>query len=325
MENLDRSQGGRLPDALAISSASSPDEMTEALRHSVTFCTIRSHVRSFVLPVSALFVIAYMMFIAGNMAVPLLAQELGGGATSTGGAVLLAIVAAIAFSTILAVVAGLTLASSVSFAHDFYGGVWKRGRAEEAREVKVARVAALFIGASAILLAIAVRNLNIAFLISLAFAVAASANAPAVVFSLFWRRFNTIGAVAGIYAGLACSIGLVLVSPTVIGPTGLVLHGFAPFFPLANPGIVSIPVGFAAAWLGTLLTSEPSAARGFDELELRALTGVRYTAHGRKKPSMERPARPNLHTSGGVTWQRTSLQSDTTRSNGKLTKAILTY
>ena len=138
----------------------------------------------------------------GNLASPLLAESVGGGAGSTGGAVLLALIAAVAFATILAVVAGLTLTSSTSVAHDLYNSVLKKGQATEQQELKVARVAAGVIGLVAILLAIPAQKLNVAFLVALAFAIAASANLPAIVYNMFWRRFNTRGAVWSIYGGL---------------------------------------------------------------------------------------------------------------------------
>src|SRR5919112_1999580 len=127
-----------------------------------------------------------------NLASPLLAEAVGGGEGSTGGAVLLALIAAVAFATILAVVAGLTLASSSSVAHDLYKGVLKKDQpVSEKDEVRVARIAAFGIGAIAIALSIPAQRLNIAFLVALAFAVAASANLPAIIYNMFWRRFNT--------------------------------------------------------------------------------------------------------------------------------------
>jgi cation/acetate symporter len=221
---------------------------------------------------------------AGNTAAPQLAEALGGGAGSGGGAVFLAIIAAVAFATILAVVAGLTLASSSSFAHDIFANVIKRGQATEQDEVRVARFAAVAIGAISIVLSIFARGQNVAFLVALAFAIAASANLPTLLFSLFWRRFNTRGAVWGIYAGLISSIGLVLLSPICWGgksttaPTGNATALFsktieAPF-PLQNPGIISIPVGFLFAWLGTITAKEVASATKYAELEVRSLTGV---------------------------------------------------
>jgi cation/acetate symporter len=221
---------------------------------------------------------------AGNTAAPQLAEALGGGPGTTGGAVFLAVIAAVAFATILAVVAGLTLASSSSFAHDIFANVIRRGQASERDEVRVARVAALVIGAVAIVLSIFARGLNVAFLVALAFAIAASANLPTLLFSLFWSRFNTRGAVWGIYAGLVASIGLVLLSPICWGgksatiPAGNATALFsktavAPF-PLENPGLVSIPVGFLFAWLGTITAREVASATKYAELEVRSLTGA---------------------------------------------------
>jgi cation/acetate symporter len=210
----------------------------------------------------------------GNMAAPLLAEKVGGGADTIGGDLFLAFIAAVAFATILAVVAGLTITASSSFAHDFYANVIKRGQRDEAREVRIARITALVIGAIAIVLGAAARNLNVAFLVGLAFAVAASANLPTILFSLYWKRFNTIGAVVGILVGLFSCLILVAIGPTVIGPTGLWLKGTDPIFPWENPGIVSIPLGFAAAWLGTLVSREPSSEQRFEELRARAFTGV---------------------------------------------------
>ena len=129
----------------------------------------------------------------GNAASPLLAQAVGGGEGTLGGAVLLALISAVAFATILAVVAGLTLTSASSVAHDLYASVIKKGKVTEKTELRVVRIAAFGIGAVAIVLAIPAQRLNIAFLVALAFAVAASANLPALLFNLFWRRFNTIG------------------------------------------------------------------------------------------------------------------------------------
>jgi cation/acetate symporter len=212
---------------------------------------------------------------AGNTAAPQLAQALGvdffGG--DLGGAALLAIIAAVAFATILAVVAGLTLASSSSLAHDFYANVIKRGQASEREEVKVARIAALVIGAIAIVLSIFAQSLNVAFLVALAFAVAASGNLPAILYSLFWRRFNTSGAVWAIYGGLVSAVLLVFFSPVVSGsPTAMFPNSDWHFFPLSNPGIISIPIGFLCGWIGTILSKETDEAK-FAELEVRSLTG----------------------------------------------------
>ncbi|BCJ53341.1 cation acetate symporter [Actinoplanes sp. NBRC 14428] len=212
---------------------------------------------------------------AGNTAAPQLAQELGitylGG--DTGGAVLLAIIAAVAFATILAVVAGLTLASSSSVAHDFYASVIKRGQAGERDEVRVARISAFVIGAIAIVLSIFAQSLNVAFLVALAFAVAASANLPPILYSLFWKRFNTSGALWSIYGGLTSAVFLVFFSPVVSGtPTAMFPDSDWHWFPLSNPGIISIPIGFLCGWIGTIVSKESDADK-YAELEVRSLTG----------------------------------------------------
>ena len=211
-----------------------------------------------------------------NLASPLLAEAVGGGEGSTGGAILLALIAAVAFATILAVVAGLTLASSSSVAHDLYKGVIKKDQSvSEKDEVRVARIAAFGIGAVAIALSIPAQRLNIAFLVALAFAVAASANLPAIIYNMFWRRFNTRGAVWSIYGGLISAVGLVLLSPVMSGaPTSMFPDSDWAIFPLNNPGIVSIPLGFLLGYLGTISNREPEAEERFTELEVRALTGA---------------------------------------------------
>ncbi len=212
---------------------------------------------------------------AGNTAAPLLAQELGGGAGSTGGAVLLAVISAVAFATILAVVAGLTLASSASFAHDLWANVIRRGKASEKEEIKSAKLAAVVIGAIAIALSIYADKLNAAALVALAFAVAASANLPTLLYSLFWKRFTTTGAVCSVYGGLISSVLLVVFSTVVSGKsTSLFPHADFHWFPLENPGLVSIPIGFLLGWIGSLLSKEPADPAKYAELEVRSLTGL---------------------------------------------------
>ncbi|MFE2412259.1 cation acetate symporter [Kitasatospora sp. NPDC059408] len=227
---------------------------------------------------------------AGNTAVPLLALVLGGGNGSTGGVVLFAVISAIAFATILAVVAGLTLASSAAFAHDIWAGAFRgwslrrrtddgASRTEEPvsdrQEIVVARIAAVGIGAAAIAISLFAQQLNVAFLVGLAFAVAASANLPVLLYTLFWRRFTARGAVWSVYGGLVPAIVLVTFSPVVSGTKVALFPGVDfHWFPLENPGIVSIPLGFLAGWIGTLTSPEPADSDRFAELEVRALTGA---------------------------------------------------
>ncbi|MGC5346659.1 solute symporter family protein [Streptomyces sp. DT24] len=212
---------------------------------------------------------------AGNTAAPLAALEIGGGSGSTGGAVLLAVISAVAFATILAVVAGLTLASSSSFAHDIYANVIRRGKATEKEEVRAAKWATVAIGIVSIALGALARDLNVAGLVALAFAVAASANLPTILYSLFWKRFTTQGALWSIYGGLASSVLLVLFSPVVSGKASSMFPDadFA-WFPLENPGLISIPLGFLLGWLGTLLSKEEPDTGKYAELEVKSLTGT---------------------------------------------------
>jgi cation/acetate symporter len=218
---------------------------------------------------------------SGNVAAPQLAQFLGGGEDTTGGAIMLAVIGAIAFATILAVVAGLTLASSSSFAHDLYANVIKRGKASPESEVKVAKIAAVVIGGVAIILAIMAQSLNVAFLVAIAFAIAASGNLPAVLYSLFWKKFNTRGAVWAIYGGLGAALVLLVFSPIVSQPLMenlIVAKPLFPeakfaWFPLSNPGLVSIPFGFLMGFIGTITSNERNTAR-YAEMEVRSLTGA---------------------------------------------------
>ena len=195
-----------------------------------------------------------------NMAAPELARLLGG-------EIFFAFISAVAFATILAVVAGLTISASTSFAHDFFSNVIHHGKEHKpGAEVRVARITTFVVGALSILIAIVLGpGVNVAFLVGLAFAVAASANLPVLLFSLFWKRFNTVGAVSGLLVGLISSIVLILVSPDFMKPA---------LFPLKNPALVSIPLGFLAAWLGTLLSKEVPSDDKFTELQVRANTGL---------------------------------------------------
>ncbi|MBY0051387.1 cation acetate symporter [Brevibacillus agri] len=220
---------------------------------------------------AAAFVGAENMDAAGNMGAPLLAQALGGN-------FLFAFVSAVAFATILAVVAGLVLTAASAFAHDFYGHVIRQGKATEKEQMKMAKWASVGVSVVSIALALFAQNLNVAFLVALAFAVAASANLPVILFTIFWKRFNTTGAVSGMLVGLFSSLILVALSPNVWNPVAgkAILVGEA-LFPLPNPGIVSIPLGFLAAWIGTLLSSSLNDAK-YDEILVRANTGIKDSA-----------------------------------------------
>jgi len=203
----------------------------------------------------------------GNFALPLLADELGG-------ELFLAIIAGVAFATILAVVAGLVISASGAVAHDVWSNIVRHGSDSEREEVWVAKIAAVAIGAIAIGIAvIGGSGLNVSFMVGLAFAVAASANFPALLLALTWRRFNTTGAITGVLSGTLSAVALVIISPTVWpGPDSE--GGLISWYDLANPGIISIPLGFIGCWLGTVLSSEREAERSFDELYVRSETGL---------------------------------------------------
>ena len=270
----------------------------------------------------------------GNMAAPLLAQYLGGGRDSLAGNLMLAFVAAVAFATILSVVAGLVLATASAIAHDLYVGVIKKGYASSTEQIRAARISTLVVGTVAIAIGIAARGQNVAHLVALAFAVAASANFPSILLTLYWRRCNTAGVIAGMVVGTFTAIGLVLVGPGMTYPNvelaaahvvldqeparrahvverlaspdlaeqesarrdalaldravaaaratsaryaagGTSLVGLSePLFSLRNPGIVSIPIGFLAVIIASLLYRDPRAEEMWDELSVRQCTGM---------------------------------------------------
>ena len=211
-----------------------------------------------------------------NDAAPLLAFELGG-------TILLGVVSAIAFATILAVVAGLTITSAASFAHDVYASVLKEGKPEPGSEVRVARRTALVVGFVAVIGGILANGQNVAFLVALAFAVAASANLPTLLYSLFWKKFNTTGAMFSIYGGLVSCVVLIIFSPVVSGSATAIFGADTDFaiFPLSNPGIVSIPLSFLLGVVGTLIGASRGTPeereeheRKAAEMEVRSMTGA---------------------------------------------------
>lgn len=271
----------------------------------------------------------------GNMAAPLLAQYLGGGPDSLLGNFMLAFVAAVAFATIVAVVAGLVLAAASAIAHDIYVGVIREGKATPEEQVKVARIATLLVGAVAIASGILAKGQNVAHLVILTFAIAASANFPAVLLTLYWKRCNTGGVIAGIATGIITTMVLVLISPnmtypntvragaektikastakldklntqlatadeagkakitkdiekvkkdvakaekdikSVEGQTTSIIGLEKPIIDFKNPGIVSIPLGFLAVFLGSILYGRDERAESmWDELYVRQNTGI---------------------------------------------------
>ncbi|CCI83068.1 solute symporter family protein [Corynebacterium otitidis] len=203
-----------------------------------------------------------------NSAALLLAQELAG-------PIFMALVSAIAFATVLAVVAGLAITAAASVARDFYNPVFRGGRASGDEQVRVSRLVVVVLGVTSTALGIGAMDLNVAFLVALAFCVAGAANLPTILFSLYWRRFTTTGAVASMSVGTAVTVLLIVFSPLVSGSEDSLFPGvdFA-FFPLENPGIVAIPVGFAAAIIGTLVGPKEDFRELQAEMEVRSLTGI---------------------------------------------------
>ena len=215
---------------------------------------------------------------AGNLAAPQLAEILGG-------PIFFAFISAVAFSTIVAVVAGLVVAASSAFAHDFYTNVIRGGEATQEEQFRAARYAAIGISVAAILLALPAESFNVAFLVALAFAVAASANVPVILLTIFWKRFNTTGAVTGMLVGLISAVVLVLLSPNVLtgpnpAPPATPIIPIDYIFPLKSPALVSVPLGFLGCYLGTIFGgrgAEREREQGlqvtYDEIRVRANTG----------------------------------------------------
>src|SRR5699024_9619121 len=203
---------------------------------------------------------------AGNMAARLLAERLGG-------ELLMSFVSAVAFATILAVVAGLVLSGASAFAHDIYGQVIKKGKISERQQMLAAKIAAFSVSVLSIILAIFAQNQNVAFLVSLAFCVAASANLPVIVFTIFWNLFNSAAAITGILTGLFAALILVVLGPNVMDPTGAAFIDMSPVFPLDNPALISVPAGFLGAFLGTFLGKQESEEK-YREVQVKAATGI---------------------------------------------------
>lgn len=203
-----------------------------------------------------------------NAAAPLLALEIGG-------SFVMALISAVAFATVLAVVAGLAITASASVAHDIYHSIIRDGKSTEEEQVRVSRITVVVIGVVSIILGILAMGQNVAFLVALAFAIAASANLPTILYSLYWKEFNTTGALASMYTGLVCALVLIIFSPAVSGTdksmfTNVDFH----WFPLNNPGLISIPAAFIAGFIGTKLGKPDNLDDLQAEMEVRSLTGV---------------------------------------------------
>ena len=215
---------------------------------------------------------------AGNLAAPQLAEALGG-------PIFFAFISAVAFATLVAVVAGLVVAASSAFAHDFYTNVIRGGEATQEEQFRAARYAAIGISVAAILLALPAESFNVAFLVALAFAVAASANVPVILLTIFWKRFNTTGAVTGMLVGLISAVVLVMISPNVLTgpnpePPATPIIPIDALFPLKSPALISVPLGFLGCYLGTIFGGrgaererEQGLQVSYDEIRVRANTG----------------------------------------------------
>ncbi len=204
-----------------------------------------------------------------NSAVLLLSAQVGG-------TIFMAIISAVAFATILAVVAGLAITASASVAHDLYNNVIRNGQATEQEQVRISRMTVVVIGVLAIVMGIGAMGQNIAFLVALAFGIAAAANLPTIIYSLFWRRFNTTGALFSIYGGLLISIILIIFSPAVSGDPAAMLGENIDFaiFPMKNPSIIAIPAGFLLGIIGTYIGKPDNFPGLRAEMEVRSLTGI---------------------------------------------------
>jgi cation/acetate symporter len=252
-----------------------PDAKTA--RSSVTYATAFIgffYLLTFILGFGAMVIVGQPAIRAidagGNMAAPLLAEAVGGQG-------FLGFISAVAFATILAVVAGLTLAGAAALSHDLWVNVIRGGSASEREQLRVARASTVLLGIVAIALGIAFKGQNVAYMVGLAFAIAASANFPALVLSVFWRRFTTRAAQASMLIGTFASLILIYLSPTIQVD---ILGNAAGAFPLRNPGLVAIPLSFAVAIVVALLWPEPAAAAGFAEVERRVHVGLEHDGPG---------------------------------------------
>lgn len=213
--------------------------------------------------------------VTGNLAAPLLAKAVGGD-------FMLAFISAIAFTTIVAVVAGLVISATTAFSHDVYHHIIKKGQSTEKQQLRAARISAFLIGIIATLFALRLENINVTFLVSLTFIVAAASNFPVLVLSIYWKRFNKVGVITGMLTGLLASFILLLIGPHIMNvDSGWIKH--APLISLYNPGIIAIPIGFIGAILGALLSkSESQSTTLYQRFQIRAQTGLRLGGDGRE-------------------------------------------
>ncbi|MEB7771200.1 solute symporter family protein [Kurthia gibsonii] len=204
---------------------------------------------------------------AGNTAAPLLAEFLGGN-------VLLSFICAVAFATILAVVSGLVLTGASAISHDIYGEIIKKGVLTEKQQVLAARIGSISIAVLSILLALGAQSLNVSFLVSFAFCIAASANLPVILYTIYWKNFTSTGAIAATATGLISCIILGAIGPNIWSPTGNAIFVGTPLFPLTNPAIVTVPLGFLAGYLGSKLSSRKVDLDIYEEIQVKSSTGI---------------------------------------------------
>ncbi|WP_286231047.1 solute symporter family protein [Neobacillus mesonae] len=204
----------------------------------------------------------------GNLAAPLLAKELGGD-------FLLAFISAIAFTTIVAVVAGLVISATTAFSHDIYHHIIKKEKATEEEQLRAARLTALGIGLISTIFALRMENMNVTFLVSLTFTVAASSNFPVLLLTIYWKRFNQTGAITGMVTGLTASLACLILGPHIMNPIGGWIAS-KPLFPLYNPGIIAIPVGFISAIIASLVSRKSSQEKDEERTQffIKAQTGI---------------------------------------------------
>lgn len=203
----------------------------------------------------------------GNLAAPLLAKEAGGD-------FLLAFISAIAFTTIVAVVAGLAISATTAFSHDVYHHIIKKGTSTEKEQLRAARWSAFGIGMIATFFALKLENINVTFLVSLTFLVAAASVFPVLLLTIYWKNFNRMGVLTGMFSGLVVSLLLALLGPHIMNTDGGWINN-APVFPLYNPGVIAIPIGFLGAVLGSLLYKEERKSTSlYERFQIRAQTGI---------------------------------------------------
>lgn len=205
--------------------------------------------------------------VAGNTAAPLLAEYLGGN-------VLLSFICAVAFATILAVVSGLVLTGASAISHDLYGEIYKKGVLTEKQQVLAARIGSISIAFASILLALGAQSLNVSFLVSFAFCIAASANLPVILYTIYWKNFTSTGALAATITGLLSCIILGAMGPNVWSTTGTAIFNGSPWFPLSNPAILTVPLGFLAGYIGSKLSKQKVDLEMYEEIQVKSNTGV---------------------------------------------------